>query len=121
MSVSASFSVSRASRAPCARSLYEDPLYKMFVSGFLYEEPSGPGHCVRLCRVGSPYQGPVGPLAQDHCMRTLCARCLCRGFAYEESSGPLVQDLGMRIPCARNLCQDLCFRSLWGHLRKTSV
>ena len=37
---------SRASRAPCARSLYEDPLYKMFVSGFCVRSLQG-----HLCKI----------------------------------------------------------------------
>ena len=44
-------------RSTCARSLYEDLLCKMFVSGSLHQEP-------------------VGPLVQDRCMRFFGARCL---------------------------------------------
>ena len=47
-------SASAASRATCARSLYEDLLCKMSESGRLYEEP-------------------LGPLVQELCMRISCA------------------------------------------------
>ena len=57
--VGVGISVSGASRATCARSLYEALLRKMFASR-------------------SPQQDPVRPLVQDHCLRFSCARCLCR-------------------------------------------
>ena len=59
-------SASRPGRTTCARSLYVDLLSKISLAGSLHQDP-------------------VGPLAQDLCMR---------------------------ISCARSLCQDLCIRVL---------
>ena len=110
------------SRKICARSLYEDFLRKMSVSGCLYQEP-------------------LGPLVQDHCMRISCARHLCQNLLTRILYR---QDLCMRISCARylcqdllskttcarslnadllciSLCQDLCLRILYDHLCKISV
>ena len=43
----------------CARSLYEDLLCKISLSGCLHQDPAG-------------------PLVQDLCMRISCARFLCQ-------------------------------------------
>ena len=106
------------SRATCARSLYEDLLCKISVSGCLYQEPLGPlaqDHCMRIsCKMSaseSPQQNPVGALAQDRCMRISCARCLR-------------QDLlgSCRSTCARSVCAELLSKiSLSGSLHQDPV
>ena len=83
------FCVSSLYRATCARSLCVGLLSKISLSGSLRQ----------------------GPLAQDHCMRLSCARCLS-GCRYQEPLGPLVQDHCMRLSCARCPCQDLLSRIL---------
>ena len=105
-------SASAASRATCARSLYEDLLCKMSESGRLYEEP-------------------LGPLVQELCMRISCACAwflhLCKIGVWGSLSrsprilkehlckisvcGSLVQDLSVMMS-ASGSCRTSCARSL---------
>ena len=96
-------SVSGASRATCARSLYENFLRKVSVSR-------------------SPQQDPVGALVQDRCIRISCARCLCqdllgscRNTCAKSACGSLVQDLSVRTS-ASGSCRITCARSLYADL-----
>ena len=91
-------SVSGASRATCARSLYENFLCKMSVSE-------------------SPHQDPVQALVQDLCMRISCARCLCQDLL---SKTTCARSLYADLLCI-SLCQDLCLRIFYDHLCKISV
>ena len=109
-------SASAASRATRARSLYENFLCKMSVSG-------------------SPQQDPVGALVQDRCIRISCARCVCqvllsKRLLVQDLCGSLVQDLSVmmsasgsyRTTCARSLSAEfLCKISLSGCLHQDPV
>ena len=101
-------SASAASRATCARSVYENFLCKMSVSA-------------------SPQQDPVGALAQDQCMRISCARCLCQdllGSCRSTCARSVYEDFLRKMSLSRSLyadllcvslCEDLCNRILYDH------
>ena len=116
-------SVSGASTATCARSLYENFLCKLSVSGSPQQDPVGAlAHRIlgalvqdRFARIscptslsGSLHQDPVIPLAQDLCLRISCARS-----PWHDVCIRILQDLCLRISCARSFCQGVCIRILW--------
>ena len=70
---------------------------------------------------GPLHQQPLGPLAQDHCMRISCARCLCQDLLSRVLSdhlckisgcGPFAQDLCVKI-FASGSCRTSYARSLY--------
>ena len=118
--VSARISASGSCRTSCARSLYEDLLSRISLSCCLHQDP-------------------VGPLAQDLCLRISCARSLCHDVCIRilwdllckiSVCGSLVQVLSVmmsasgscRTSCARSLSADLlCKISLSGSLHQNPV
>ena len=91
-------SASGSCRPFCARSLYEDRLRMISLSGYMQQD----------------LVGPLVPDVSGSLLQDLFVRMSASG----SSKGSLVQDLCTRISCARFLCQGLlsktiCARSLY--------